>query len=269
MHPAEFVASYIDAWNQQDCQAIANHLADNGTYLDNPLQQQMSRQEFIEHLDELFKLETNVYELVGEVLASDKTIAFQYKALPRETGATAGEEDIWYGAEFITMRSGAAVEIVDYYEQHSHQPQHSPLARATGSGQVQRYAKSGLNAQQMDTVKCHLGELMDADRLYLQSNLTLPELAELLDCTVNHLSQVINAGFGMSFFDYLNQYRVKQAMLMLGRESEEPQTVLDVALGVGFNSTSTFYAAFKKVTGKTPAQYRRERTEAEDTATSP
>jgi AraC-like DNA-binding protein len=80
-----------------------------------------------------------------------------------------------------------------------------------------------------------------------------------MDCSVNHLSQAINAGFGVSFYDYVNGYRVRQAADILCCGDTESNGILDVALAVGFNSTSTFYAAFKKITGQTPAQYRREK----------
>jgi AraC-like DNA-binding protein len=266
MNAAEFVASYFKAWNKQDSRAIADHLAENGTYLDIPVHQHMSREQLIAHLNELFKLETNIYELTGEVLAGKNTIAFQYKVFPRaqdkdSKGSDSKGSDTWFGAEFITLHDGVAIEIVDYYDQNGLEAPRSPLASATGESHLKRYAKSGLGSLQMAAVKKQLSELMNTDKLYLRADLTLPELAQALDCSVNHLSQAINAGFGVSFFDYLNECRVKDAMHLLREDGNEARTVLDVALDVGFNSTSTFYVAFKKVTGETPAQYRRDHTE--------
>ncbi len=258
MEPAEFVARYIDAWNQHDAQAIANTLSATGKYMDLPVHTEMSREELIVHLEEVFQEEIWHYELVGEVCSGGDTVAFQYKAYPRDGS---GDDDSWYGAEFITLRSGTAEEIVDHYQQHEHENPVTPLAgvaTSSGDSSVQRYAKSGLGNAAMEELKQKLHELMDGDRLYLEPNLTLPELAARLGSSVNHLSQVINAGFGMSFFDYLNKYRVEEDMRVLGDESDKDRTVLSVALQVGFNSTSTFYVAFKKVTGRTPAQYRRE-----------
>lgn len=254
MEPSEFVERYIEAWNQRDAQAIASHLNEKGTYLDITLTQQMSRDELLEHLDNVFQLEPYRYELVGEVCAGFNSIAFQYKAVPRDENS---DEAPYFGAEFITLNADSADEIVDYYDQSGVATPQSPLADAAGPNKVQRYAKSGLSPDQMDSVKSQLSQLMEEDNIYLQPDLTLPELAEQLDCSVNHLSQVINAGFGMSFFDYLNQYRVKEAMTLLDPDAGDAATVLSVALQVGFNSTSTFYVAFKKVTGQTPAQYRR------------
>jgi AraC-like DNA-binding protein len=257
MQATEFVTSYIDAWNRQDSRAVADHLAENGTYLDMPDQGHMSPQQLIDHLEELFQQESYIYELTGEVLSGQNSIAFQYKVIPREPGGDSEEAQTWYGAEFITLHNGVAEEIADYYEHQSSEAPQSPVATATSGRQVQRYAKSGLNAQQLDHVKGSLQSLMEDNKAYLRSDLTLPDLAESLDCSINHVSQAINAGFGMSFFDYLNQYRIKEAMRLMSTDEEEASTVLRVALEVGFNSTSTFYVAFKKVTGKTPAQYRR------------
>ncbi len=254
MDAAEFAAQYIDAWNRQDAQAIASHISDQGTYLDIAIHQAMSREELLVHLEELFRLEPYRYELVGEVCAGTNTVAFQYKAIPRDADDDQGS---YYGAEFITRDAAVATGVVDYYQERGIASPQSPVADVAGPGNVQRYAKSGLSVQQMDEVKGRLGELMEDQRIYLQPELTLPELADVLECSVNHLSQVINAGFGMSFFDYINQYRVKEAMTLLGPCEGDTPTVLAVALEVGFNSTSTFYVAFKKVTGQTPAQYRR------------
>ena len=98
---------------------------------------------------------------------------------------------------------------------------------------------------------------MKSDELFLRSDMTLPKLAEAVGCSVNHLSQVINAGFSMSFFDYLNRYRIDYARQLLSALDDSNCAILNIAFTVGFNSNSAFYAAFKKCVGQTPAQYRR------------
>jgi len=98
---------------------------------------------------------------------------------------------------------------------------------------------------------------MESQRLFLRSDLTLPKLAQAVDCSINHLSQVINSGFGVSFFDYLNQYRIAHARELLSKPDGQSHAILNIAFTVGFNSNSAFYAAFKKCVGQTPAQYRK------------
>ncbi len=253
MVSADFVASYFEAWNQRDPDGVAQHLSHGGTYFDIPAQAQLSRDDLVDYLTEYFRRDSNRYVLVGEVLSGEKTIAFQYRACP------AGEEgdDLgWMGAEFITMEGDSAGRIEDYYR--------DPSLKSLQPGSAvrgQRYAKSGLSQAGLRAVLARLINAMEKDRLYLDSQLSLPQLSEQLGCSINHLSQAINEGHGVSFFDYVNRYRVQEATRILSREGGVAPSILDVALAAGFNSTSTFYAAFKKATGQTPAQFRRQAAE--------
>jgi len=279
MLSADFVRSYIDAWNQRSPRRVAAHLARNGTYHDMGELKQVSRRDFIAHLEDFFSRDSNRYVLVGEVLEGEKTIAFQYLACPIGDSASDGG---WMGAEFITLEGGAATRIEDYYRdpalatrerrdggaQDSSDPGgrtpdgRTPDGRTpdgrTPDGRTPRYAKSGLSPAAMEAVLRRLAEAMEHDRAYLNSHLSLPELAANLGCSVNHLSQAINAGHGVGFFDYVNGYRVRDATELLALAGDSAPSILDIALSVGFNSTSTFYAAFKRITGKTPAGYRRD-----------
>ncbi|MEM1155611.1 MAG: helix-turn-helix domain-containing protein [Pseudomonadota bacterium] len=249
MLSAEFVASYLDAWNQQDPAGVADHLSKNGTYSDIPEQRHLNRVELIAHLEGYFSKDTNFYQLVGEVLAGESTIAFQYRACPGGQSSEGG----WMGAEFITMDGAGAGLIEDYYRD----PALSSRRRGESPGRA-RYAKSGLSPDAQQVVLNSLIAVMEQDKAFLDPELSLPELAGRLGCSINHLSQAINDGHGVSFFDYINRYRIQEATDILVQPDRFNPSVLDVALAVGFNSTSTFYAAFKKATGKTPAQYRRE-----------
>jgi AraC-like DNA-binding protein len=91
--------------------------------------------------------------------------------------------------------------------------------------------------------------------------LTLPVLARQLDCSPNHLSQVINEKLNENFFDFVNRHRIEEAKRLLTQD-ERPQKILAIALDTGFNSKSAFYNAFKKQVHMTPAQYRSHLAEA-------
>jgi AraC-like DNA-binding protein len=122
--------------------------------------------------------------------------------------------------------------------------------------QVNKYAKSGLTRSQLLSHKQRLDQIMQSREEYLRPDLTLPRLAETVGCSVNNLSQVINSGFGTSFFDYLNRYRIEHARKLLENSDSQSSAILTIAFTVGFNSNSAFYSAFKKYVGMTPAQYR-------------
>ena len=254
---ADFVQSYFDAWNHRDPEAVAHHLAAEGTYLDVPDNEQSSRDELIVDLHQFFADFRHRYELIGDILEGRNTVAFQYRMYsPRAAQHGAGEDCI-YGAEFMTLRGDAAMTITDYYEI----PGADKVSRFTGLGSRRsegpKYAKSGLTDDQLAEYKQRLERVMNVERVYLRPDLTLPELAKAVGCSVNHLSQVINAGFGMSFFDYVNRYRVDHAKTLLSELESPGDSVLNIAFSVGFNSNSAFYTAFKKCVGQAPAQYRR------------
>jgi AraC-like DNA-binding protein len=246
METTDFAESYVEAWNRRDPKQVADHLSHDGMYIDMAAKQNVARNEFIDYLKNFFRQDNNHYTIVGEVLAGENTIAFQYRECP---GDHDDPESGWMGAEFLTVVGDTAVRIEDYYSD-------TQLARRH-EGVGQRYAKSGLSAAGLHAVTGRLVDVMEEERVFMDPELSLPLLAERLGCSVNHLSQAINEGLGVSFFDYINRYRVQEATCILEQEAGNVSSILDVALAVGFNSTSTFYAAFKKTTGQTPAQFRR------------
>ena len=257
MRATKFVESYFDAWNHRDPIAVADHLATDGLYCDIPEHVQQTHDELIIYLNDFFSNYRHRYELIGDILKSRDTIAFQYRACPLGMAKKDGPPGSFCGAEFMTLHGNEAITITDYYDIPG-VVQPSRLARLRSrETNGAKYAKSGLSSEQLGAYKDQLEQLMQSQQAYLRSDLTLPILAKEIDCSVNHLSQVINSGFGMSFFDYLNQYRIEHAKDLLSELNGQNGAVLNVAFTVGFNSNSAFYAAFKKCAGQTPAQYRR------------
>lgn len=247
MAPDAFVESYLSAWNRNDAEDVGAHLTDDGTYRDIPVELILDRAALIETLREFFADSAHRYERIGDILAANQTVAFQYRMVPLAEDAHARGLRTIRGAEFIQLQGKRAVSISDYYQLD----EPAPVPSAASS---RKYAKSGLSSDRIEHYKNRLTIIMAEESLYLSPNLTLPRLAGRLDCSVNHLSQVINAGFGISFIDWVSQFRIEHAKQLLQEESPEP--VLSIAYAVGFNSNSAFYAAFKKWVGTTPTAYR-------------
>lgn len=257
MRTTRFVESYFDAWNHRDPKGVADHLTADGIYCDIPRNEQRSHDELITDLTDFFSNYPHRYELVGEILTNGNTIAFQYQFSPLGEIGDSEPGTPLSGAEFMTLNGEAAITITDYYDTPG-MARPSQLASLTSNeARKNKYAKSGLNAEHLSDYKNRLETIMHEQQVYLRPDLTLPKLASAVQCSVNHLSQVINAGFGVSFFDYLNQHRIQHARELLGNLDEQNGAILNIAFTVGFNSNSAFYAAFKKCVGQTPAQYRR------------
>lgn len=91
--------------------------------------------------------------------------------------------------------------------------------------------------------------------LYLKPNFTLDEAAKELDVTKHLLSQYLNVVLGKSFSNIINEYRIEKAKKLLKTESNF--SVEGIGYESGFNSKSTFFTTFKKITGKTPTEYQK------------
>ena len=102
-----------------------------------------------------------------------------------------------------------------------------------------------------------LDKYLDDEKPFLNSELTIDNLAIGMEMSSRELSALINQDMGQSFFDLINTHRVEEAKKILDTTTDQKLTVLEVMYKVGFNSKSSFNTAFKKYTGKTPSQYKK------------
>ena len=93
---------------------------------------------------------------------------------------------------------------------------------------------------------------------YLDPYMSLESLSEELNMSSGHLSSLINKYSNMHFSDYINDYRVKQVKKIIIDETYAHYTIVAIGLESGFNSKSTFYAAFKKFTNLSPIQFKKQ-----------
>ena len=92
--------------------------------------------------------------------------------------------------------------------------------------------------------------------MQLNKNKTsLFDIAEKLGYNYHYLSKKFNKTFSMSFTEYLNSYRLEQALTLL---TETDFNITEIAIESGFQSIRSFNEIFKQHTGTTPAKYRSE-----------
>jgi AraC-like DNA-binding protein len=98
-----------------------------------------------------------------------------------------------------------------------------------------------------------LDAFMNDKHVYTDSNLTLARVARRLSVPARDVSTAINRTTGENFSRYINGFRVRHAQGAL-RETELPIT--EVMFDAGFVSKSSFNTEFRRVTGRTPSQFR-------------
>jgi AraC-like DNA-binding protein len=94
------------------------------------------------------------------------------------------------------------------------------------------------------------------DQLYQNPTLTLAELSAHTGLPPRLISFTVNAGFGRTFNDLVNGYRVAEVQRRLAAPDARRFTLLGIAFESGFNSKTTFNRIFKQVTGVAPREYQ-------------
>ena len=120
--------------------------------------------------------------------------------------------------------------------------------------QLRPYSQSNLDIMEASVINCRLKERMEKGKLFLDADLSLQKLSDLIETKPYYLSQVINQFHQRNFHEFINLYRVEFAKELL---LQSPIKIESIAYDSGFNSISTFNVAFKKETGLTPTEFRK------------
>lgn len=132
-----------------------------------------------------------------------------------------------------------------------------------------KYKNSGLTPEASRSLLQSLGLMMEQEKAFLNPDISLEKLANTLNASKHHVSQVINEHLGVTFFEYVNQLRVEEAKRLLAETTRSDLHVIEAAYMVGFNNKVSFNTAFKKATGMTPTEYRRNHAKSDGSESQP
>lgn len=126
--------------------------------------------------------------------------------------------------------------------------------------------KDDLNLQKNNIIPDSIGnnqlhqrlvKLMEERKPYLHKTINLNKLSLELGTNQTYLSKLINQQYQINFNEFVNKHRVEEACRLIVDGHLKQHSLEQLAEQCGFNSKSTFYAAFKQFTGLTPAQFQR------------
>ncbi len=104
----------------------------------------------------------------------------------------------------------------------------------------------------------NLLHIIETKKLFLNQELSMTMLASETGLSNGYLSQIINQVEGKNFFEFINSYRVKEVIVLMKDPKFAHYSLIGLAQEAGFKSKSTFNPVFKKITGQTPSQYRKQ-----------
>ncbi|MFX1399549.1 MAG: helix-turn-helix domain-containing protein [Promethearchaeota archaeon] len=121
------------------------------------------------------------------------------------------------------------------------------------------FSKESLKVKSKSTnpeVAKEIINLMLTQKPYLNPDLDLLKLSEMIDMNSKIVSQIINTDLEMNFYEFINKYRVEEFKHRLRNRDSDKFSLMGIAYDCGFNSKSTFNHVFKKITGQTPSEYK-------------
>lgn len=114
-----------------------------------------------------------------------------------------------------------------------------------------------LSDERINSIYDRVCELMEAERLYCDPDITRDKLARRLNTNRTYLSQVINARTGASYSRFINNYRIREAIRILSTDEGAAYPIKALSADLGFSSQATFYKLFQDTVGMTPSTYRK------------
>ncbi len=129
----------------------------------------------------------------------------------------------------------------------------------SSSASAPKYQNSSLGQNEKVKISEKLRQVMEAQKLFLEKDLTLQRLALSIETQKHHLSEVLNDELGEKFSDFVNKYRVEEAKKLL-IEKHDVLTIHGIALESGFSNKTSFNKAFRRFEGCTPSEFRKQHT---------
>ena len=115
-----------------------------------------------------------------------------------------------------------------------------------------------IDKSELELLKKSLEKSMIDDKVYLDETLTLSALAAIIPTSNKKISSLLNHHLNTNFYDYVNQYRVNDMIEKMKSGKYEEYTLLGIAFESGFKSKTSFNRIFKKETGLSPSEYKKQ-----------
>lgn len=163
--------------------------------------------------------------------------------LPFEVGVA-----FYESALFIISSLGAAILLALATFFHNRRKQ---------GGKKKKAQPVSIDRSSLDKHLVKLLHLLEEENIYRDDSVSLNSLAGQLGLHARQLSRLINEKLDKSFYQLINYYRIEEATRML-TDGNEHKTIIEIAFYVGYNSKSSFNQAFKKITGMTPSEFKKQ-----------
>ncbi len=252
MDKESLVEKYIAAWSRQSVTDLLALFHPGAAYYDAFWMETCVGKDLPKYFQDSFDEESEIFERVGDIIVTAHGVVFRYAAFTCPKGA----EPTYYGADVLTILRNKILTVSDHYCDPSRASLLELADLAASRHGQPSHTKGGVSAFKTALIKAELKKAIDVEKCFVDSTLNDVKLAELLDCSNDHLSQLIRRDYGTDIDSYLRQKRVEFAGELLLDKSSNAESIDGIAAAAGFRSAEEFRASFATETGMTPREFR-------------
>ncbi|MEY8586322.1 two-component regulator propeller domain-containing protein [Phocaeicola sartorii] len=170
----------------------------------------------------------------------------------------------WRGAEAVSVQEDSLPAAPLVQQEMPEVPGVTELPETSEAAEepevVQKYKSSNITDEECRELQERLKELMIAEKMYVNPELKVADLSHKLNVPAYKLSYLFNLYLNLSFYDYVNDYRIEEFKMLVDRGEHRSYTINTLMERCGFVSRTTFFRYFKKkMDGQTPSEYIKNR----------
>jgi AraC-like DNA-binding protein len=249
----ELVETYINAWNQRDVAGLLELMYAGAAYYDAFWMETCVGSDLAQYFQDAMDEEPFWYVQVGEVIETKNGVVFRYSA--HDPDASKIGEPLHYGAEILNVVDGKILTITDMYCSSNPDDLLEVAKLAARRHGLTTHVNSGLGALKKARIRAGLSRSVDEDKVHLDPELTIAQLADAVGCTLDQLRIVIKNEFGAGIADFLDIRRVETAKELLENNPDDPDIIDKASRSAGFSSVRQFRTKFADVIGVTPTVF--------------
>jgi len=249
-HTHEVAVRYHQAWKRRDLDAVMALYDPAIEYNDFFQNRSLDYPQLRDYLQASMPVGSQELQAYTDRLRIDGDTAFlQYRVTLNGSQGLVSFRTV----EALSVRDGRIIKVNEHAVLVSQAP---ALTRPAYSAEA--VSRLGLSARQVAALANDLQQYFEQTKPYLDPRLDLSHVAAATGYTRNQISFFLNQVRGQTFYTFLNQLRLDEALAGLDRLGQESRIEV-IASASGFNSLSTFYRCFKQKTGCSPKAYLQQR----------
>jgi AraC-like DNA-binding protein len=124
-----------------------------------------------------------------------------------------------------------------------------------------KYQKCRIKEEQATQYLNRIIQYMNNSEIWKDNELSIAKLSQYTEIPKHYITQILNENLNKNFYTFVNEYRIEHAKKLIKSSECKAWSIIAIAFECGFNSKTAFNNFFKKYTGMTPSEFRKNKDE--------